>query len=72
MIYYRLKCIGWVPDVVGSVLPVARDPAQQAFTADYSQRQNIKTVLKAKIQQEQFKVKLFSTQQVMAIVIPLS
>ena len=28
--------------------------------------------LKAKIQQEQFKVKLFSTQQVMAIVIPLS
>ena len=27
--------------------------------------------LKAKIQQEQFKVKLFSTQQVMAIVIPL-
>ena len=31
-----------------------------------------KFILKAKIQQEQFKVKLFSTQQVMAIVIPLS
>ena len=28
--------------------------------------------LKAKIQQGQFKVKLFSTQQVMAIAIPLS
>ena len=28
--------------------------------------------LKAKIQQEQFKVKLFSTQQIMAIYFPLS
>ena len=33
---------------------------------------HIKSKLKAKIQQEQFKVKLFSTQQVMAIVFPLS